>query len=285
MGKAGAKQKTSRARARVVKRKPVLSKFAKAAKLTKSAASARAPARPSAAARKLKCVVINLKDRDDRWQSIQRSARKNAPWLKMQRLDAVNGKQNPPSENDVTKNYSTLRMAKLFHWYRARTVPMSGGERGCCASHLKAWRKCAAGKEPLVVLEDDAVILPDFTATLSKALAEAPKDIGALWLSSKDRMSRRHAGQVLRAPGFVWTTVGYVIWPKAARALIKLLPMDLPVDNFMGWHIKEQAVLGFSVQPACVRQAKTWNLDSDVPHSDDVALWNHPSNKDKPQLC
>lgn len=49
---------------------------------------------------------------------------------------------------------------------------MSPGERGCCASHLQAWRQCAKSGKPLLVLEDDAVILPNFTATLNQALKE-----------------------------------------------------------------------------------------------------------------
>lgn len=288
MGKAGTNQSTSKQRA--VKRKPVLSKLNKGVlaasrKRVHATAAGRRTVRPSPAVARLKCVVINLKDREDRWHGVQKSALKNAPWLQLERLDAVNGREHPPAEKDVCKTYSTLRLAQIFHWYRAKNVSMSGGERGCCASHLKAWRRCAASQEPLIVLEDDAVLLPTFTATLNKALKEAPKDIGALWLTSKDRGMRKRVGEVLMQPWYLWTTVGYVMWPKAARALLKLLPMDLPVDNFMAWHIKEEAVKGFSVQPACVRQANTWNIGSDVPHSDDVALWNHPSNKHKPALC
>ncbi|CAJ1394641.1 unnamed protein product [Effrenium voratum] len=151
---------------------------------------------------------------------------------------------------------------------------MSPGERGCCASHLEAWRKCARSGKPLLVLEDDAVILPSFTATLTQALKEMPKDAGALWLTSKDRGSRKRAGKVLMKPHYLWTTVGYIIWPAAAKRFISLLPMDMPVDNFLAWHIKEGEVKGFSVSPAVVRQAQTWNIGSDVPHSDDVALWD-----------
>jgi len=242
-------------------------------------------AKPSANIARLKAVVINLKDREDRWLGIQKTATKNVPWLKMERLDAVNGRETPPPAKDVCKKYSTLRLAKMFHWYRPKTVEMSGGERGCCGSHLKAWRKCAASNKPLIVLEDDAVILPSFTDTLEKAMREAPADIGALWLTSKDRGTRKRLGKALMQPSYLWTTVGYVIWPAAARAFIKLLPMDMPVDNFMAWHIKEKYVKGFSVQPACIRQANTWNIGSDVPHSDDVALWNHPSNKKTAALC
>merc|ERR1711988_696584 len=121
------------------------SKFAKTAKARAGArkiavatSAARKDMRPPAAIAKLRCLVINLKDREDRWNGVQKSARKNAPWLKLERLDAVNGRENPPPTKDVSKIYSTLRMAKLFHWYRSKDVTMSGGERGCCASHLKA---------------------------------------------------------------------------------------------------------------------------------------------------
>merc|ERR1711924_208565 len=107
---------------------------------------------------------------------------------------------------------------------------------------------------------DDAVLLPGFTNTLNQALGEAPKDIGALWITSKDRGTSKRVGNALMQPSYVWTTVGYVIWPSAARTLVKLLPMDMPVDNFMAWHIKEGAVKTFSVQPACVRQANTGTL-------------------------
>eukprot|EP00401_Gymnodinium_catenatum_P082947 CAMPEP_0117501540 /NCGR_PEP_ID=MMETSP0784-20121206/23351_1 /TAXON_ID=39447 /ORGANISM="" /LENGTH=274 /DNA_ID=CAMNT_0005296797 /DNA_START=71 /DNA_END=895 /DNA_ORIENTATION=+ len=222
----------------------------------------------------MKAVVINLKVRDDRWRGIQKSASRNAPWLRMERIDAVDGRISPPAVKDVEKKWSTDRLAQMFHWYRPKTIQMSPGERGCCASHLKAWRMCAAGRRPLIVLEDDAVILPSFTSTLEQAMREAPKGTGAIWLTSKDRGTRKRVGSVLMEPSYVWTTVGYVIWPSAARTLMKLLPMDMPVDNFMAWHIKEGQVRTYSVLPAAVRQAQTWNIGSDVPHSDDVALWN-----------
>mmetsp|Transcript_36676 Transcript_36676/g.84382 ORF Transcript_36676/g.84382 Transcript_36676/m.84382 type:complete len:263 (-) Transcript_36676:90-878(-) len=223
---------------------------------------------------RLAAVAINLKTRQDRWAGLQRSVVKNAPWLRITRMDAVNGREAPPSERNVARKWSTSRLASMFHWYRTKTITMSPGERGCCASHLKAWRQCVASGKPLLVLEDDAVVLPSFTSTLEQALSEAPADIGALWLTSKDRGTRKRVGKVLMEPTYVWTTVGYILWPHAARAFLRLLPMDMPVDNFMAWHIKEGAVKAYSLSPAVVRQAQTWNIGSDVPHSDDVALWD-----------
>ena len=230
--------------------------------------------RQSPRLRDLCAVVINLDYRPDRLAALQRSRAKNAPWLKLQRLTAVDGRGTKIPCKDVVKTWSTARLAQMFHWYRDKKIQMSPGERGCCASHLKAWRQCAKSGKPLLVLEDDAVILPTFTSTLTQALKELPKDVGTLWLTSKDRGTRKRVGKVLMQPHYLWTTVGYIIWPAAAKALISLLPMDMPVDNFMAWHVKEHMVKALSVSPAVVRQAQTWNVGSDVPHSDDVALWD-----------
>lgn len=230
----------------------------------------------SSSRRGLKAVCINLDRRPDRWEMVQKSFGKQAPWLSISRLSAVDGAKKPPAKRDVAFEWSTERLAGLFHWYRTKTITMSPGERGCCGSHLAAWRLAAAGKTPLVVLEDDAVASATFTATIEKALAEAPRGVDAVWLTSMDRARRTRFGEVLMNPSFVWTTVGYIIWPSGAKKLIDLLPMDMPVDNFMAWHIKQGALKAFSVKVSAVRQAAAWNVGSDVPHSDDIAMWNSP---------
>lgn len=223
--------------------------------------------------RGISAVVINLEHRGDRWAKAQRTLAKSAPWLPVDRLQAVNGKANPPSKKEVTAKWSTAHLAELFPWYKSTIVTMSPGERGCCGSHIEAWKIAAKRQRPLLVIEDDAVALSTFTSSVSRAVAEAPPDTGLIFLSSKDRGTPKPAGEVLMKPDFVWTTVGYMIWPKAARKLLTMLPLDMPVDNFMAWHIKQGAIKTFSVKPAALRQAQTWNVGSDVPHSDDVAHW------------
>jgi len=216
-------------------------------------------------------VVINLDSRPDRWEKVQCSLSKNVPWLSVKRLSATDGRTSPPSTREVTAKWSTARLAERFHWYLSKTIPMSPGERGCCSSHIEAWKLAAKGRKPLLVIEDDAVVMHSFSSSLSKAVEEAPKGTGAIWLSSKDRGYPKPAGEVLMQPSFVWTTVGYLIWPHAAKTLLEMLPVDMPVDNFMAYHIQQGAIKAFSMKPAGVRQAQTWNVGSDVPHSDDVA--------------
>jgi len=250
--------------------KAVAKKKALTALRSKSKISGQRKQRP-ASLRGISAVCINLERRPDRWAGIQKSFAKHAPWMKLTRLNAVDGSQAPPSEKDVTAKWSTKRLANMFHWYSSKTIKMSPGERGCCASHIKAWKIAAKQTKPLIVLEDDAVALPSFEKSLVQALKERPRGTGAIWLSSKDRGTPRRVGEVLMEPDYVWTTVGYVIFPEAARQFLKLRPLDMPVDNIMAWHIKHGTVKAFSVSPAAVRQAQTWNIGSDVPHSDDVA--------------
>lgn len=226
---------------------------------------------PPASLRGISAVVINLERRPDRWLKAKKTLAKAAPWLPVQRLNAVDGANAPPPKRDVTAKWSTARLAERFHWYLAKTIPMSPGERGCCGSHIAAWRIAAKGRKPLLVIEDDAVALSTFTTSLAKALAEAPRGTGAIWLSSKDRGWPKQVGEVLMEPSFVWTTVGYLIWPHAAKTLLDMLPLDMPVDNFMAYHIQQGTIKAYSVKPAALRQAQTWNVGSDVPHSDDVA--------------
>jgi len=226
---------------------------------------------PTTSLRGVSAVAINLAKREDRWIKVQKSVAKAAPWLRFERLIAVDGRTEPPPKKDVMSHYSTARLASLFFWYKPMMVAMSPGERGCCASHIKAWRQAAQGTKPLIVLEDDAVALKTFESTIAQALREAPRGTGMVFLSSKDRGYPKRFGEVLMEPDFVWTTVGYVIWPATARMLLTMLPMDMPVDNFLAWHIKQGKIKAFSVRPAAVRQAQTWNVGSDIKHSDDVA--------------
>jgi len=261
----------------VAKKKARTTLVAKAtAKATSKVAKSKAPAKAlprnmRAQLQGLSAWVINLDRRTDRWEKVKSSLAKQAPWLKANRLSAVDGAAAPPPKSEVTQKWSTAPLAKLFHWYSPVTVKMSPGERGCCGSHINAWRLAAKSRRPVVVLEDDAVALPAFSSSIAQAVKEAPKGTGMVFLSSKDRGYPKRVGKVLMEPYYVWTTVGYLIWPATALQLLGMLPMDMPVDNFLASKIKDGTVKAFSVSPAAVRQSQTWNVGSDVPHSDDVA--------------
>merc|ERR1711874_691428 len=99
--------------------------------------------------------------------------------------------------------------------------------------------------------EDDAVLAKNFSRRLSSALKSASRvtpDVlylgyiqGAPW--------RRKVTAGLYEAEYLWTTVGYILWPRGARKLLELLPVDCPVDNFMAWQMATQRLQGFAVVP------------------------------------
>jgi len=68
---------------------------------------------------------------------------------------------------------------------------------------------------------------------------------------------------------YVWTTVGYIVWPAGARIMLDRLPIDQPVDNWMATLCAEGHLKSYCTKPKVVLQADAWNMNSDVGHSDE----------------
>jgi GR25 family glycosyltransferase involved in LPS biosynthesis len=179
---------------------------------------------------------------------------------------------------DTTENvvYQRLRSERKgwddLHTYHERRLDLSPGERGCAASHIQAWRHCLAhcGDEPLLVLEDDAAPMPDFGGILRRALSVLPSDAHILYLGYSQAANwRREISAELVESEYVWTTVGYMIWPAAARLLLSKLPIDQPVDNWMANLCAKGELKAYCIRPKIIRQSDAWNCGSDIRHSDE----------------
>jgi GR25 family glycosyltransferase involved in LPS biosynthesis len=179
---------------------------------------------------------------------------------------------------DSTENvvYQRIRSERKgwddLHTYQERVLPLSPGERGCAASHIKAWQHCLASgtEEPLLVLEDDAAPMPDFAGILRRALNALPADAHVLYLGySQAAEWRRELSQELVESEYVWTTVGYMIWPAAARLLLSKLPINQPVDNWMANLCAGGELKSYCIRPKIIRQSDAWNCGSDIHHSDE----------------
>eukprot|EP00434_Breviolum_minutum_P040957 symbB.v1.2.036420.t1/scaffold5137.1/size30495/1 len=157
--------------------------------------------------------------------------------------------------------------------YRVQELLLTPGERGCAASHVMAWRRCSACRKPMLVLEDDARPRRTFAAVLSKALKEVRgSSPHVLWLGyTKAAPWRRRVSPTVREAEYLWTTVAYILWPSGARKLLAELPVNQPVDNFMSNLVALRTLRGFATVPKLVTQAKGWNEDNDVVHSDEKA--------------
>jgi len=250
-------------------------------------------------------VVLNLLRRPDRWAEVRERLEGLRGGPAFARVDAVDGAGGAEISTDVvTESWSTENnwryVTRVFEGgeecgYAARELRLTGGERGCAASHVEVWRRCAAelgeagsalegttascgsscrrGAGPLLVLEDDAMPTAEFVDRLRDALEALRNESPDLLYLGYTQAApwRRKVSKCVREAEYLWTTVGYVLWPSGARKLLAALPVDQPVDNFMARLMAAGTLRGFAVVPEILKQAKEWNVDNDVAHSDDAA--------------
>jgi len=236
--------------------------------------------------RSLTTIVINLERRPDRLDKCLERLGQHCPMLRCARFSATDGRQDVIPANEVVSTWHTARnvvyqrlRAVRKGWgdldtYKARQLELSAGERGCAKSHIRAWQHCldvaGASNKPLLVLEDDADPTPDFVGTMSRVLPNLPADAHLLYLGySQAATWRREICPELVESEYVWTTVGYIVWPAGARLLLSKLPVDQPVDNYMAALNASGDLKAYCVRPKVVLQAEAWNVNSDVAHSDE----------------
>jgi len=223
----------------------------------------------------MKIFVISLKNAAERRRE---SARQLAELgLEFEFFDAVSG------STDFSAYFSGYDK-RLFR-LNARRDPLAN-EVGCYASHRSVWKKCVELQEPVIVFEDDFLLLENFPDALRETQSLID-DFGFIRLQSLQRGSRRLIGSgrtsvrpVGRAGRFELNyladvplcTVAYAISPPAAAALVKSSAvLTAPVDKFMQWTWKHQVPV-YGLSPAAVdaapvsnestigaRQRKSWN--------------------------
>lgn len=182
--------------------------------------------------KKLPIYVINLKDRPDRKQKIEKEMLKHN--LKnVTILEAVNGYDLDIDElldNDLyTINEDIAR-------------PLKRGEIGCYLSHLEAWYKILRDKEPYaLIIEDDAVFVENFKEKLNDALNKIKNsNWDVLFLGRNcshfeyecNRGTPVNNEKILMYPLISgYGTFAYIIKNRCIRKLLKdTFPLIKPVD-------------------------------------------------------
>ena len=166
----------------------------------------------------MKIVVINLDYRKDRYESFQ----KNNPNLVYERFPAVDG-------NKIS--YSKL-LSTGFDVNHTWTDPilhtkLTKGEVGCFLSHWHIWNKCIEKNEPLIVLEDDAILTERFNMEEIESL---PYDF--VYLAYHEMREKIQIDDTFSKPVYPYWTLAYMIRPDAARILVNheakcnILPVD-----------------------------------------------------------
>jgi glycosyl transferase family 25 len=163
-------------------------------------------------------------------------------------FDAIDAAKD---EHLKVSRYSSRRAL----WLRRRYL--SPAEIACFASHYLLWQRCAAGTEPIIIMEDDVSIDAEF----AEAVSLVWESIGACGfirlagLNTVRGVTVRSLGATHRLVRFLKGPAGtqcYAIAPEGARRLLAganrwIEPVDDYLDRFWAHGVHSMAILPFHV--------------------------------------
>ena len=169
----------------------------------------------------IKTYVITLENEKgkNKWNKIKQD--------NFMKFDGINGNQYN-YQKEVDKNIiKTLYDIGLVKENKSRLVEMSKGEIGCLLSHYYLWKKIENEKNPVLILEDDTKIDETSKDKLNEILNHLPNDWDIYLLNFRVYNSDKD-----KVKDFVYTNA-YLINPTSIKKIIKLLPIDAPIDIWL----------------------------------------------------
>ena len=212
-----------------------------------------------------KVFIINLEKSIERKEFMIQQFESLEKKVNYQFFPAIYGKENP--------NHP------LFTKYnRQKRIERKGNEMnlsqlGCFASHYLLWEKCVELNTGIIILEDDAIIHPNFTEAYN--FISSPQNIFEFfWLSPPAPIRRGQKGKTIlninNSNNVIaqfykgWgNATGYFISPHGAKKLLDycqewVYDADISMDRY--WENKLQ-YLAFT--PACVEP--DFSKESNIP--------------------
>ena len=181
----------------------------------------------------MKTVVINLSYRTDRLKTFNEN---NS--IEYELYQAVDGKsisygRLKEQGYDVNHNWTDPLLG----------TTLTKGEVGCFLSHWQIWNKCIEKNEPIIVLEDDAILTDRFNMEEIESL---PYDF--VYLGYKEMEEKIKIDDTFSKPVYPYWTLAYMIRPEAARVLVnnEAKRNILPVDEYLPTMMKKLNVAGYT---------------------------------------
>ena len=199
----------------------------------------------------MSAYVINL-DRD--LERMRMFTETNAHFTEFTRFSAVDGR-------DMDR--AALQRDGII----AGNLTYNNGQLGCALSHVALWRTAIAEHRAVTVLEDDAILAPNFTAARDDLLARLPQDWSivlwgwnfdrSVWAeipegaakailqfdqdALRDNIEIFRQSEVAHGPirlRHAFGTLGYTISPTGAQAMLeRCLPLARRFIQFEGFGI------------------------------------------------
>ncbi len=181
-----------------------------------------------------KIFVINLESSTERKDNISRQLDELS--LPFELFSAVDGRTSPP--HPLLKRYND----DLSQTYRAKTL--SAGQLGCYASHYLLWQRCIEINQPIVVIEDDALLFKDKFLNFIQDIPEVPKHIECVRLFNNKRRKFSSypifeccSTSIHKFTKGHMSATGYFLTPSGAKKLLNnsiewYMAVDIYMDRF-----------------------------------------------------
>ena len=176
----------------------------------------------------MKTFIINLEQRKDRLDKL--TTQLNEYEFDWERFPAVNGyKLTYGQVRDMGFDICKEWVDPLLN--RRMTL----NEIACAISHYNLWKKCVELDEPILVLEDDVVFLPESNFDLNHAKGLL-RSFDMVYLDHTEMMpNKKVILSDLSIPHYPYLCSSYVISPGGAAKLIesRFNELIIPVDEFI----------------------------------------------------
>lgn len=174
-------------------------------------------------------------------------------------LDAVDGTQF----QTIPTEYPTQKVKRL------QGYDLSSSEIGCYLSHMKAWEICIAKNQPMLILEDDFILLPNFGNTLELLLTDFTDweliRLQGLVNTSHNIVKSIGEISIVKNCSDPLGATAYLIKPEAARILLEHSKnIYEPLDHFLE-HVEKHKVKILAAKPYSVDTSKAPSTISDRP--------------------
>ena len=154
---------------------------------------------------------------------------------------------------------------------------LTKGEMGCLASHVSLWNTCIKRNEPIVVLEDDAVVTSDFDEDELYSLID--EGFNFIYLGYREMGTIKKDYGRFVVPDYGYLTHGYVVTPEACKILKQGLELygGIPADEIIPKCYLSMNPIAYKDQVAI--QLNRSDVGTDIEPTDDSDYLTFPEFK------
>lgn len=199
----------------------------------------------------MKKIVISLKRRQDRKKEFKNNNLKDYKYL-----EAIDYKTLDTKDIIIDEEFRDP--------FQNRQVLKS--EVACFLSHRKAWEECHRLREPVIILEDDAVINDTWDEDYYEELIKKYEFV-YLQRNENEPLFVTPIDDRIEKPSYPYNLTAYVIEPITAMKLLHNYRSIIPVDEYVPRLIKRQKINAVALKQDACNQLPRSISESDIENN------------------